>query len=216
MTSVAVFALFAGQLDLLGKSVEVDQDKAGQLVGLRSLLLVNSIHFVNRFVSDGAKLMRPISQRLRELAGFSELLYAMKKAQTHVFRRHLLGRDFQRAAIHGASCVPVSSLDSLFRLQECATHTIRYVIWAGGRRLRRKKPKVPEFIWIFEIPALLTKRVMWVGVVQLGREGAETNIASKVGMPVVYLSWYLSLSRQCEPGVLGAAMRAVVAERNHE
>lgn len=215
MTSVAVFPLGARKFDLLRQGVKIDQDEASELMGLNRLLLANAVQVVNGIVADSAKLVRPVFQRFCESSDFGELIDAVKKAQSNMFGRHLFGRDFESAAIHGASRLPVPSLDGIFGLDESSCDVVRNMARRGGGLRFREEVEIGKLPKAGHVTLVSDWRVVVIGIVSGNRQRFEAGVALKEYVPRVGRARFFSLANLVKTGALRSAMRAIVSEGNH-
>lgn len=109
---------FARCGNLCRQGIDVREDKAGQLVSLKGFFFRNSIFFMNSVIAEESQAVRPFLQVLREFSSLRERVDAGGQILVRMLRCQVLGRQFERSAIHRASRVPLLTTKGAVRLQE--------------------------------------------------------------------------------------------------
>lgn len=216
MTSVAVLPLLARHFHLPRQSVEVDQHKTSELMGLSCLLLADACQIVNCTVADGAKFVRPVFQRVCDCAGICQLFNTHVEIQIGMLRCHLLSCDLEGAPIHGAGRFPVFPPQRFLRLNERAPDRRGYVVGRHGgfpfwnTAVKHKSIKASN----------VTSIATWLHARTLGEKGgcqrSEASIALEEYMPTVSAPMLRSsLCDVRETDELGVAVRTIISEGDH-
>jgi len=150
--SVPVFLQLPCQFNLFGQGVQIDQDKAREVVRLYCFVFGNFLNVVQGIVAKRTQFMGPFLQSARQFSLRGKIFDALIQRCVLLFWRFVFGNHFQCTSVHGGSGVKTICANADIGFNECACYGFWKVLGGGGWLSFGKKFQIRDISTVKQVP----------------------------------------------------------------
>jgi len=204
--------------DLLGQTVQVNQNKPRQFVGVSGFGFCNAFNLMQRFVAGHAQAVRPFLQGLGQLPDLCQVINAGKQTGVGLFRRFVFGGKFKGASVHcndRFAMVFSTTPYGGFRLHKGSCNGFWQMFGDARQHRLWIKRQVADF-WMLAQASVKVSRTVVVACCQADGQREKAFIAVKKDIPkmacVCAVVWYAAFAYQGKGNVFSQAVRALTGK----